>query len=84
MSSVNGKSILAQEPDLIVETNTSIQRWGVVCKGSKQGPMVLDRAGAPHKLPVAASSYVYSEDIRQDLREHAYLPMYVKEPSSQQ
>ena len=84
MGLVNGKSVLAQEPDLIVETYTSMQRWRVVCKGSKQGPMVLDRAGASHNLPVAASSYVYSEDIYQDPGEHTYPPMYVKEPSPQQ
>ena len=46
--------------------------------------MVLDRAGASHKLPIAASSYVYSKDIHQDPREHTYPPMYVKEPSPQQ
>ena len=33
MGLANGKSILAQEPDLIVGTDASMQGWGAVCKG---------------------------------------------------
>lgn len=37
MGLANGKSILAQEPDLIVETDASMQGWGAVCKGVRTG-----------------------------------------------
>ena len=31
MTLVNGKSIQPQEPDLVMETDTSMQGWGAVC-----------------------------------------------------
>ena len=37
MSSVNGKSILSQEPDLVMETDASMLGWGAVCDGTRTG-----------------------------------------------
>ena len=34
---VNGKSVLAKDPDLIIETDASVQGWGAVCKGVRTG-----------------------------------------------
>jgi len=37
MSLVNGKSIQPQEPDLVMETDASMQGWGAVCAGVRTG-----------------------------------------------
>lgn len=29
---MNGKTVLAKDPDLIIETDASMQGWGAVCK----------------------------------------------------
>ena len=37
LAQANGKSVLTQEPDLVVETDASLQGWGAICKGIRTG-----------------------------------------------
>ena len=79
-SLVNGKSVLAKDPDLIIEMDASIQGWGAVCKDVCTRGLWLQEERENHisylELPVLAAMFAVKVLTKDQEDTHAHLCMH--------
>jgi len=77
MRLVNGKSILAKEPDLVMETDASMLGWGAVCNGTRTGGLwsQAERQHHINYLELLAASFAVKAFTRNKRNLHILLKM---------
>ena len=66
----NGRGLIAQSPDLTIETDASTVGWGALCQGTRTGGPWSPTERMRHKLPGATGSHSCSEVFCQGQTEH--------------
>ena len=77
MSLVNGKSILTQEPDLVMETDASMLGWGAVCDGIRTGGLwtQVERRNHINYLELLAATFAVKAFTKDRHNLHVRLKM---------
>ena len=74
---VNGKSVRPRDPDLIVETDASLQGWGAVCRGIRTGGMWSQEERENHinYLELLAASFAVKAFTKDQENVHVHVRM---------